>query len=300
MLVKDTIIANEALAGLTDEQITAIETLSRNDEDAVIGQKFGEVYRQMDSTIEKATGIKRVGDEKTYLYLERAAKEFAGKYADYDALKTKVTDLEAKIAKGGDEALKAELERTKNELASSKAEFNSLKTSFDKAKTDHEKAMAEYRIDNEIARAKEGMKFKQGFSESVMDTLVKQAIANVKSKNPAFEDRNGVSTLVFHDAEGKPLLSKENQLNPYTAKELLTKEFEAMDILEKTPAKGAGGSPKPMQTSVSISGATTQVEADSAINKMLAERGISKTSLKYKEEYDKIWAENEVDKLPLK
>ena len=74
-LVRDTILANEVLAGLTDEQITAIETLSRNDEDVVIGARFGEVYRQMDSTIEKATGIKRNGDEKTYNYLERAAKE---------------------------------------------------------------------------------------------------------------------------------------------------------------------------------------------------------------------------------
>ena len=45
MLQKDTIIANESLKGITDEQISAIETLSKNDEDAVIGAKFGEVYR---------------------------------------------------------------------------------------------------------------------------------------------------------------------------------------------------------------------------------------------------------------
>ena len=35
-LVRDTILANEVLAGLTDEQITAIETLSRNDEDVLV------------------------------------------------------------------------------------------------------------------------------------------------------------------------------------------------------------------------------------------------------------------------
>ena len=114
-LVRDTILANEVLAGLTDEQINAIETLSRNDEDVVIGARFGEVYRQMDSTIEKATGIKRNGDEKTYNYLERAAKEYAGKYADYDTHKTKVADLEAKIAKVGLAALKARLESAQGE-----------------------------------------------------------------------------------------------------------------------------------------------------------------------------------------
>ena len=130
-LVRDTILANEVLAGLTDEQINAIETLSRNDEDVVIGTRFGEVYRQMDSTIEKATGIKRNGDEKTYNYLERAAKEYAGKYADYDTLKTKVADLEAKIAKGGDAALKAQLESAQSELKAAKEEFSTLKATYD-------------------------------------------------------------------------------------------------------------------------------------------------------------------------
>ena len=115
-LVRDTILANEVLAGLTDEQITAIETLSRNDEDVVIGTRFGEVYRQMDSTIEKATGIKRNGDEKTYNYLERAAKEYVGKYADYDTLKTKGADIEAKKAEGGDAAHKAQSESAQSEL----------------------------------------------------------------------------------------------------------------------------------------------------------------------------------------
>ena len=107
MLTKETLIANEALAGLTDEQITAITTLSANDENTVIGQKFGEVYRQMDSTIEKATGIKRDGDEKTYLYLERATRAFADKFSDYDTIKNRVSELEEQVAKGGDEGLKA-------------------------------------------------------------------------------------------------------------------------------------------------------------------------------------------------
>lgn len=295
-LVRETIVANEVLAGLTDEQINAIETLSRNDEDVVIGTRFGEVYRQMDSTIEKATGIKRNGDEKTYNYLERAAKEYAGKYADYDTLKTKVADLEAKIANGGDAALKAQLESAQSELKAAKAEFSTLKATYDTEKASHEQALLGMKIDNEIARAKEGLQFKQGLNEAVINTLVSQAIANLKAKNPTFEDRAGVSTLVFRDAEGKPLLNKENQLNPYTAKELLTKEFESMDILEKKPAKGAGGND--INPSPSISGATTQFEAVSAIERILSDKGIAKTSLNYQPEFDKLYKEYEVSKLP--
>ena len=295
-LVKDTLLANEALKGLSDEQIAAIETLSKNDEDAVIGGRFSEVYRQMDSTIEKATGIKRNGDEKTYNYLERAAKEFAGKYADYDSLKTKVGELEQKIATGGDAALKAQLDSVKGELEAAKGEYATLKATYEKEKGDNARALLNFKIDSEIARAKDGLKFKSGLNEAVMTTLVSQAIANIKAKNPSFEDRGGVQTLVFRDAEGKPLLNAENKLNPYTAKELLTKEFEKMDILEKSPAKGAGG--EPPKPSATISGATTRIEALTAIEKMLSERGISKTSLDYQREYDKLCEEYKVSDLP--
>ena len=295
-LVKDTLLANEALKGLSDEQISAIETLSKNDEDAVIGGRFSEVYRQMDSTIEKATGIKRNGDEKTYNYLERAAKEFAGKYADYDSLKTKVGELEQKIATGGDAALKAQLDSVKGELEAAKGEYATLKATYEKEKGDNARALLNFKIDSEIARAKDGLKFKSGLNEAVMTTLVSQAIANIKAKSPSFEDRGGVQTLVFRDAEGKPLLNAENKLNPYTAKELLTKEFEKMDILEKSPAKGAGG--EPPKPSATISGATTRIEALTAIEKMLSERGISKTSLDYQREYDKLCEEYKVSDLP--
>ena len=109
MLTKETIVANEALKDLSEEQISAIATLSENDEATVIGQKFGEVYRQMDSTIEKATGVKRNGDEKTYVYLERATKAFADKFSDYEGLKTKIADLEKQVANGGDAELKSHL-----------------------------------------------------------------------------------------------------------------------------------------------------------------------------------------------
>lgn len=300
MLTKETIVANEALKDLTEEQISAIATLSENDENTVIGQKFGEVYRQMDSTIEKATGIKRNGDEKTYLYLERAANAFRDKYSDYDTLKGRITDLEGQIAKGGGEEVKSQLETAKAELAATKEQFNAVKAELDKAKADHMEELNNIRIDEEIARAKEGINFKKGFSDAVMSTLIGQAVANVKAKNPAFEDKNGVRTLIFHDENGAPLNNAENKLNPFTAKELLIKEFESMDILERQSAKGAGGRQSSGSQGVSLAGISTQVEAGEAIEKMLAQMGIAKTSLSYKEKYDELWNSNKCDALPLK
>jgi hypothetical protein len=298
MLNKETLIANEALKDLTEEQIGAIVTLSENDEATVLGTKFGEVYRQMDSSIEKATGIKRIGDEKTYLYLERAAKEYADKFADYDALKTKITDLEAQIAKGGDDALKAELENVKKELSATKDQFNTLKASFDTEKANYAKALSDYKIESELARAREGIKLKAGFNEAVLNTLIAQATANIKAKNPSFEDKDGKERLIFHDENGAPLNNAENKLNPFTARELYIKEFEAMDILEKTPAKGAGGKQTVVTTGAHL-GATTKEEATNIINKTLFDMGISKTDLRFQAEFDKLWNENDIDSLPL-
>ena len=298
MLNKETLIANDALKGLTDEQIGAIVTLSENDENSVLGAKFGEVYRQMDASIEKATGIKRNGDEKTYLFLDRAVKEYTEKYADYDTLKNKIVDLEGKIVKGGDEALKAELEKANKELENTKVQFNTLKASFDTEKANHLKALSDYKIDNELARAREGIKMKQGFNEAVLNTLIAQATSNIKAKNPSFEEKDGRERLIFHDENGAPLNNAENKLNPFTAKELYIKEFEAMDILEKTPAKGAGGKQPSVNSSLHL-GATSKEEATSIINKTLFDMGISKTDLRFQDEFDKLWKENDIDSLPL-
>lgn len=299
MLTAEVLKANEGLKDLSDEQIQTIATLSENDENTVIGQKLGEVYRQMDATIEKATGIKRDGDEKTYNYLERATKEFAGKFSDYDALKTKVADLEEKVAKGGDAAIKEQLEQAKAELASVKEQFNATKAALDKANADHASELLGMRVDAEINKAKEGFTFKQGFSEAVMNTLIGQAIANVKAKHPTFEESNGTTVLVFKDEKGVTLNNPENKLNPFTAKELLQKEFEAMDILEKKSAKGAGSHGSGTSSQTTLAGVTTQVQANETITKMLAEKGIAKTSLAFDAEFQKLWEDNKCSELPL-
>ena len=41
-------------------------------------------------------------------------------------------------------------------------------------------------------------------------------------------------------------------------------------------------------------------QAAEAIEKMLAQKGIAKTDLKYKGEYDKLWDENKCSELPLR
>ena len=93
MITQEMLAADAALSGLSEEQRNAILLMSKNDEEVVIGNRFREVYNQLDATIAKETGIARNGDEKTYLYLERAARQLAAKANSVDGLNAKINDL---------------------------------------------------------------------------------------------------------------------------------------------------------------------------------------------------------------
>lgn len=302
MITIDLLNGNETLKGLTDEQKSAIAEMSKSDEETVIGNRFSEVYRQLDATIEKSTGIKRDGAEKTYVYLERATKEMAAKYGDYDELKAKVGTLEGELTearKGVDEAAKAQVASVQKELDAVRAQYNTLQKEKDEMEKNHKSEMLGYRISGEMTRAMDGLRLKSGLSKEATDALVAGAIEKIKKNNPSFEERDGAEVLIFHDAEGAPLLNGENGAKPFTAKELLTKELDALGILEKTAGKGAGGGEQKPTGVTSISGAATQVEARDAIIKELQSRGITRGHADYNKEFSKLWKDNGVDKLPL-
>ena len=145
MITNEMLQQQEALAGLTDAQREAIVTLSRNDEEAVIGARFREVYNRLDETIARETGVARDGDEKTYNYLERAARLLAGKANSVEGLNVKIHELTAerdKLKKAvedgtADENLKKQLAQAQKDLASVTDKFNTLKAIYDKQAADH-------------------------------------------------------------------------------------------------------------------------------------------------------------------
>lgn len=310
-LTRQLITANAALSALTDEQIKAIETLSQNDENAVISSRIGEIYRQMDATIEEHLGVKRNGDEKTYNFLERAAKAVAAKAKAADELQTKINDLTAekerleKVIKdnaGNAESVK-QLEQATKDLAATKKAFNDLKTQYDTAKANHDAELIGIKIDGELSKATSGIKFKAEYPESVTSVILAQAVAKVKGMNPEFIDNGqGGKVLVFKDANGARLNNPENALNPYTANELIKKELKTMGVLDEgkggkgggTGNTGGGGG-----SSIDISGCRTQVEANAAIDKALLSQGLVVGSDKYQEAMTQAWKGNNVASLPI-
>lgn len=313
MLTKELLKANAELTGLTDEQLSAIENLSKNDEDRVIGMRIGEVYRQEDETIKNLTGIDRQGDEKTYVYRERVLKDLTSRVKATDELTKQVADLtkekarlENVIADGeGDGETKKALQQAQKDLASITKQFTDLKTEYDGAKSKFDAELLGIRIDNELALASKGFKFKDGLPEAVTRVVLDQAIAKIKGMNPEFvEDAQGKRSLIFKDENGARLLNKEHHLDPYTANELIANELKAMGVLDEGRKQGGGGTSIPTGErgkggySVDIAGSKTQVEAYEAITQTLMAQGLTKGSAAFDKAMAESWETNNVQALP--
>lgn len=314
MITVEMLAADAALAGLTDEQKNAIALMSKNDEEVVIGNRFREVYNRLDESIAKETGIPRNGDEKTYNYLERAARTLAAKANSVDGLNTKIADLtkerdklKQQVAEGGDEATRKQLAQAQKDLDAVRTQYDTLKADFDKAKTDHAAELLGVQIDNVLAGAQAGLKFKAEFPQAATDTLLAQALTKIKGMNPDFiDDGKGGKRLVFKGENGEIVRDPENHLEPYTAEALLKKELRAMGILDEGRKATGAGTHQPQQQQqqggapVDVSMARTQQEADNIIHNQLNAQGLVRGSKKYQDAYDAAWRDNNINTLPVK
>lgn len=309
MLTGDTV-----LGSLSEEQMNAIVTLSKNDEEAVIGARFREVYNRLDQTIADSTGVARDGDEKTYTYLERAAKILAAKANSVDGLNTKINELTRErdrlkkaVEEGAaDESLKKQLAQAQADLENVRQQYDTLKTETDQMKTQHAAELLGLQVDNEIRGAMGGIKFKAELPQALTDTILNQIIAKIKGMNPSFEDDGkGGTTLMFKDDKGAIIRNPENRLEPFTAGELLQRELKTMGVLDEgrrqqgggtAPNGGAGGG---SGSTVDISMARTQVEADDIITKQLMQQGLINGSAEFQAAKDAAWRDNNVSALPI-
>lgn len=304
---------NAATAELSEQQITAIVELSKNDEAAVIGQKTGEIYGGLDADILAASGIAKNGTEKTYDYAKRVIGEIKGQAGNAAELQNQISTLtreksrlEKVIADGGiDTEAKKELAKAKADLANVSREYADLKTKFDSAEEEHAKALFGMKIDGEMAKAVAGLKFKADLPASVQSVLLEQAVAKVKGMNPEYiDDGNGGKVLAFME-NGTPMRNRENNLRPFTASELVARELQTMGVLEtgrkQTGAGTSGEINKGGGLAADVSGARSQVEAREIIAKQLMQQGKVNGSKEFEDAMAEAWKENRdiIKALPL-
>lgn len=313
-LTRELLVANAALAGLTEEQITAITTLSANDENSVIAKKTGEIYGALDKDILDVSGVAKNGTEKTYDYAKRVLGDFkakadgaAGLQTQIDTLTKEKAKLEKAIAEGSaDEETKKALRQAKADLASVTTQFTELNKKYEDAKAAHEKELFGIKINGELQAASSGIKFKPTLPEAVTKVLMQQATEKLMTMNPEYIDNgNGGKVLVFKDATGAIMRNPNNQLNPYTPAELLSKELGDMDVLDVQRQQTGGGTQPPQGgqggggTVISVAGAKNQQEAYDAIKTTLMAQGLTVGSVEFQNAMDAAWKDNNISALPI-
>lgn len=318
-LTSELLRGNAATAGLTDDQVNAIVEMSRNDETTVIGQKTGEIYGGLDADILAASGIAKNGAEKTYDYAKRVigdikaqAGDAQAKQATIDTLTKEKARLEKVIADGGGDAeTKRQLTQARNDLAAVTKNYTDLKAEFDTAKENHTKELFGMRLDAEMEKAAGSIKFKADLPETVQRVLLNNAKTMVRGMNPDYiDDGRGGKILAFTGADGAIMRNPENNLNPFTATELVIRELKTMGVLEtgkqttgsgSTGGQGGSGSGS-MGGTIDLSGAKTQSDADDLITKALLSQGLTVASDEFYTAKQKAWADNKdfIKQLPVR
>lgn len=308
---------SDAVKALPDAVIQELATLSKNDEDVVIGQKIKEVHEKYDKDVSDATGLTKNHNERSWDFLKRGIDDLKAKTADpaiktrLEAAEAKATDLEKKIAEGkGNEVMVAQLEKANKDIADAKKEAKDWK---DKHKADIEAKETELKnkdaenqrilVEAEFMKAESALKYKPEYSEEVVKSFVSdKKTAIMKDATVDFiDDGKGGKLMIFRDAKGEILRNKDNALNPFTASELLHSHLAPiLDV--QTPKPGGGSNPpapKPGGGGSLRINAKTQTEATDQIREHLTAQGLQKGSEEWQTAQDKIWADSEVANLPL-
>lgn len=313
MLTVEMLKQNSKLSGLSDEQFTAIATMSQNDENSVIGTKIGALHGQYDADIFGITGIVKNQGEKSYDYAKRVLNDYKNQIASTATIqaqlanaKKEVETLKQKLADGaGDDQLKQQLKDAKALTSQLQQQLTQQTAELTKQKDIYEAQIKSIHVDNEFNNAISGLTFKSGITDGIKNVLLKAAKAEVLTKGtPDFIEANGTKILVFRDAAGNVLNNPANNLNPFTVKELLM-QTSIKDVIDLGKQQQGGGTQPPngQETHVTIldlSGAKTQVDADKVIENYLLGNGLTRDSAEFAQQSMTLRNENNVSQLPIR
>lgn len=315
MLTIEMLRQNAVLAALPEATLTAIAEMSKNDENTVIGNKIGALHGQYDADILSISGIAKNQGEKSYDYAKRVLSSYETKAkaakateAELKAAKEQVASLQAKIEAGaGDETLRKQLNDAKTQVSQLQQQLTAKTTELTNKQAEFDKTIKDTHVDYAFKAATAGLKFKDAIPASVRDTLLASAKAEVLAKGtPDFIDNgNGGKMLVMRDANGNILNNPANNLNPYTISELVM-QTSIKDVIDEGRKQngggtsGNGGNGGHGGSSIDLSTAKTQVEADRLIETHLLSTGLTRDSSEFASQAMQLRTENKVSELPIR
>lgn len=316
MLTEQLIKSNSVLAGLTPEQIKAIETLSENDEKIIIGNKVAEIHTMYDNDLESIFGVRKPAGTKTYHFMKDKFNELKSQgdtttlKTEIDTLKREKADLEKLAKTGGDAVLTKQVEDLTKALGDKEKALSDLRNDIKVKETDYlsqiskkDEELVTSKIESEINGTLAGLKFK-ALDQSIIDTMLATAKQSVlQTGKPEFQkDEKGNTITVFRDENGNIIANPANLQKPFTAGELVLSKLTP--ILEPprnvTGTGSEGGQGGSGGGTIAKGSFKTKLEASNGIAAHLAEKGIAKTDPKYDAEFQTLYKEAVTDDMPLK
>jgi len=328
MLTKDLIKKNDKLAGLTDEQIAAIETLSKNDEDIVVGEALKKVHDKYDETIKAAIGVDKPGGVKSYDHVENVLKDFKKKAEDggsgidqstFDALKKENEELEEKIKKGVTNELAAgQIKKLEQQLKDKEDAYTLLKTTKEKELTGLQAELKEERKVGESMKIQTSIEeyarknkiqynpvIEEGTREAVLKLARKEMMNGTRLDY--VEGDGGNKVPVLRNTEDKILYNENNNLAPYSPGEYFFNLPSVKGMLNGKVDKKGGGTNPPAGGggagggTINLANVSNQIQADELIREhVMKEEGMAKTDEGFSERCLEIRTENKVGDLPMR
>lgn len=245
-ITADLIKQQESLKDLTADQIKAIETLSKNDEDAVIHSKRGEFYNQFDKEIHESSGFPKEGHERASDYAKRVLAAQKSQIEELSTYKTKVGTLEEKIKtleEGKvDAATTKKIKDLTDELASLKETHQKQIQEKDTLLTEKEKALISEKEETEFAAALMGVNFKKDETATSLKDL---AIKNAKDQLRAEATLDIVDgKQVWRDKKGEIIRNPKNGNEPATTADLLLPKLTPIVDQGRKVAGNGGSAPQ--------------------------------------------------------
>lgn len=310
---EEEILSNEVFAEVPEEKRGAlVEYINRVEQEAH-SKATGEIYRNLDETISKVSGMSREpGDEKTYTFAERVINHFkteAEKYPGQIAeLQQEKSRLEGLIAKGGTDAeLSRKYSQAVSDLETMKAEYEKTKADLTTKETEYQTKLRNVEVDYALQSAVAGLKFAPEVKESVKNLVVKNALGRIKQEyrpDIVEDEKTGMKTVVFRNEAGDILKNAANGLNPFSVKEILVKELTGFEVLAPEKSGGGGGTGNgktdpDTPDAISTAGAKTQVEANEIITQALMRMGYKNGSPEFQKLSTEAFKANKCLELPL-
>lgn len=320
MITNELLAGNELLNALPDDVKAAICTLSKNDENTVLGKRIGELHGQYDKDFEEVLGISKPSGEKSYSFwkaqmqdLKKKAEKGTGELqTQLDTATARVAELEKQIKEAAPEATKAQIDKLTQDLADERNTVKSLREDMTTKESEYKQSLAdkeqEYHttmVNGHYSQLVGGLKFKAGTDEAIINAMVKTAIGEAANIGKAefMDNEDGTKKIIFRGEDGNVITNKDNLHNPLTGQEVIAKHLapilkEGQNIPgggTKPPPAGGGGS-----GAFDKSAYPNRQEAEKALKAQIVQSGIARTDAKrFNAEFQKLHEEYDLMSMPV-